>query len=88
MGGFEALTAMENVEADPKTDKPKVRFWDSLGLIYLLANTIQTNYRDSVKNQDGCYLGLYHLVANGRIGDRLSGEMMMMMVLTGVAMVG
>ena len=26
VGGFEALTAMENVEADPKTDKPKVRF--------------------------------------------------------------
>lgn len=24
MGGFEALTAMENVESDPKTDKPKV----------------------------------------------------------------
>ena len=44
-----------------------------MGLIYLLANTIQTNYRDSVKNQDGCYLGLYHLVANGRIGDRLFG---------------
>lgn len=25
VGGFEALTAMENVESDPKTDKPKVR---------------------------------------------------------------
>uniref|UniRef100_A0A8K9VFA0 PPIase cyclophilin-type domain-containing protein n=1 Tax=Oncorhynchus mykiss TaxID=8022 RepID=A0A8K9VFA0_ONCMY len=24
VGGFEALTAMENIEADPKTDKPKV----------------------------------------------------------------
>lgn len=24
VGGFEALTAMENVESDPKTDKPKV----------------------------------------------------------------
>ncbi|XP_038838042.1 RING-type E3 ubiquitin-protein ligase PPIL2-like [Salvelinus namaycush] len=23
VGGFEALTAMENIEADPKTDKPK-----------------------------------------------------------------
>ena len=25
VGGFEALTAMENVESDPKSDKPKVR---------------------------------------------------------------
>lgn len=25
VGGFEALTAMENVESNPKTDKPKVR---------------------------------------------------------------
>uniref|UniRef100_A0A673WZ40 Peptidylprolyl isomerase (cyclophilin)-like 2 n=1 Tax=Salmo trutta TaxID=8032 RepID=A0A673WZ40_SALTR len=25
VGGFEALTAMENIEADPKTDKPKVQ---------------------------------------------------------------
>lgn len=25
VGGFETLTAMENVESDPKTDKPKVR---------------------------------------------------------------
>lgn len=25
VGGFEALTAMENVESDAKTDKPKVR---------------------------------------------------------------
>lgn len=24
VGGFEALTAMENVESDPKSDKPKV----------------------------------------------------------------
>lgn len=24
VGGFETLTAMENVESDPKTDKPKV----------------------------------------------------------------
>lgn len=24
VGGLEALTAMENVESDPKTDKPKV----------------------------------------------------------------
>lgn len=26
VGGFEALTAMENVESDPKTDKPKVLY--------------------------------------------------------------
>lgn len=25
VGGFETLTAMENVESDPKTDRPKVR---------------------------------------------------------------
>lgn len=24
VGGFETLTAMENVESDPKTDRPKV----------------------------------------------------------------
>ncbi len=28
VGGFETLTAMENVESDPKTDKPKVKICD------------------------------------------------------------
>lgn len=35
VGGFEALTAMENVESDPKTDKPKVRINDVYGLVCL-----------------------------------------------------
>lgn len=30
VGGFETLTAMENVESDPKSDKPKVRISVSL----------------------------------------------------------
>ena len=38
VGGFEALTAMENVESDPKTDKPKVRINDVYSLVCLKHN--------------------------------------------------
>lgn len=40
VGGFETLTDMENVESDPKTDKPKVGISDIYFLNWLKCNLI------------------------------------------------
>lgn len=47
VGGFEALTAMENVESDPKSDKPKVGGRE----VYLLRDFIRLMNVLSFRNQ-------------------------------------
>lgn len=46
VGGFETLTAMENVESDPKTDRPKVRVkqwgqWPYLAVLVTLLTLLE-----------------------------------------------
>lgn len=47
VGGFETLTAMENVESDPKTDRPKVRMkhwghWPHMAVLVTLLTLPET----------------------------------------------
>lgn len=51
VGGFEALTAMENVESDPKSDKPKVERRLSLDVSSHLFLRHYSKFKISCKNK-------------------------------------